>query len=55
MSVFWTNSFEEIKDFATCDYQLGIVERKVPRGINELFPTLLQQPLRLFGKVRKKI
>ena len=54
MSVFWTNSFEEIKDFAICDYQLGIVERKVPRGIDEFFQKLMQKPLRISGKVRKE-
>ena len=51
MSVFWTNSFEEIKDFATCDYQLGIVERKIPRGIDEFFQKLMQKPLGIAGKV----
>ena len=54
MSVFWTNSFEEIKDFVTCDYQLGIVERKIPRGIDEFFQKLMQKPLRISGKVRKE-
>ena len=54
MSVFRTNSFEEIKDFATCDYQLGIVERKIPRGIDEFFQKLMQKPLRISGKGRKE-
>lgn len=54
MSVFRTNSFEEIKDFATCDYQLGIVERKIPRGIDEFFQKLMQRPLGIAGKVRKE-
>ena len=54
MSVFRTNSFEEIKDFATCDYQLGIVERKIPRGIDEFFQKLMQKPLGIAGKVRQE-
>ena len=54
MSVFRTNSFEEIKDFATCDYQLGIIERKIPRGIDEFFQKLMQKPLGIAGKVRKE-
>ena len=54
MSVFRTNSFEEIKDFATCEYQLGIVERKIPRGIDEFFQKLMQKPLGIAGKVRQE-
>ena len=54
MSVFRTNSFEEIKGFATCDYQLGIVERKIPQGADEFFQKLMHKPLGISGKVRKE-
>ena len=54
MSVFRTNSIEEIKDFANFQYQLGIVERKIPQGADEFFQKLMQTSFRIIGKVTTK-
>ena len=54
MSVFRTNSIEEIKDFVTFQHQLGIVERKIPQGADEFFQKLMQTSFIIAGKVTKK-
>jgi hypothetical protein len=52
MSVFRTKSIEALKNFATHQDQLGIVERKIPAGADAFFQKLMQTPFGIAGKVR---
>ena len=53
MSIFRTDSFEELKGFTNRSEQLGIMERIVPTGAENLFDKLMSTPFKIFRKVSK--
>ena len=53
MSIFRTDSIEELKGFSKRSDQLGIMERKVPAGAEDFFDRLMSMPFKIFGKVNK--
>ena len=54
MSIFKTNTLEDLTDFATRTDQLAIVERSTPTSAASFFPKLLTAPFEAIGKVHKK-